>query len=586
MTRNPNGGADPVRSSAARTVLARSPERSHRRAFRGFPQSGGIGILRPSAVRRAFLRGLACLLIPAAGAACGETRLQALVVLDLTNQGGLPDSTEGAALSGRFRSEMTRTGLWDVVDHSTAQKCLRDRGAWPVFMLQRLRAGLPLCPPPSDSAIVAFAEARKVDRLYTLTGTLIRWKDGAVIRVESEDAVCPFDRLLAVHVRRLARSLSGLEAVEPVPEDAIESSGRERLFSAGDDDSTAAVTVISDPAGLAFAVDGVPFGVTPATAAGLGRGWHRLRLSGEHYSDWIESFRLKPGASDTLRITPYPVTGSLFVESEIPISMIRVDGRYSGYTPRAITNLAPGRHRLEVSAPRTKAFTADVEIIGARTARILAVQTRASLQVVGEVEGAVLRLNGKSVKTGTADTMAVRPGDYKLVARRKGYETIRIPLSIEPLEREKIVLRFNARSRGKAVARSFVLPGWGQLYAERSFRGFLTLFSEAALIGGAIAADRRMGSFAEYRAAVTMDEIALTRDRMTRRYDGIRDSESARDAFLAAAAGVWIAGIVDALWFHPPVADRRFGTAGFRTSVAVCSGGARIGFTFDPAPAR
>jgi hypothetical protein len=508
--------------------------------------------------------GLACLLLPAACAVSGEFRLQALAVLDMTNQGGLMEPGEEDALSDRFRVELAKTGLWDIADHAAVQKFLAERGVWPVTMLQELRESLPGFPAPPDSGRVAFAEVRKVDRYYTLTGYLLRWKDGSVVRAENEDAVCPFETLVSVHVPRLARKLSGIAVPENGPGEGFPGVFRPDSPHPAAGDSAASIRVTSDPEGVAVTVDGLPFGRTPASIAGLGPGWHTLRLSGEHYTDWIESFSLKPAAADTLHRRMVPLRGFLFAESEIPNSLILVDGQYSGYTPRVVPNLASGLHRVEISRPRMKPFAADVEIAEGRTFRLMAVQTRAALRVDGETEGAAIRLDGKPVTAVPGDTTAVRPGDYTLTAGRKGYETIRIPLSIEPLETERVRLLFQPRSRGKAVGRAFLIPGWGQLYAQRPVRGFLALAAEAALIGGAVAADRRMASFdrgydhavARYRAAVDADDITAARGRMARKYDDIRDSESARNALIGSAAGVWIAGIIDAVWYHPPCPGR------------------------------
>ena len=91
----------------------------------------------------------------------------------------------------------------------------------------------------------------------------------------------------------------------------------------------------------------------------------------------------------------------------------------------------------------------------------------------------------------------------------------------------------------RALEKSLIFPGWGQLHEKKYFKGILFLTAELFAITGAIINNKKgNSSYNKYRSSSTIENTVLYRDE-TERLD------KQRNLFIAAGIGIWIINMAD-----------------------------------------
>lgn len=91
----------------------------------------------------------------------------------------------------------------------------------------------------------------------------------------------------------------------------------------------------------------------------------------------------------------------------------------------------------------------------------------------------------------------------------------------------------------RALEKSLIFPGWGQLHEKKYFKGVMFITAELIAITGAVVANHFGNkNYNKYRSAVTESDALLFR-KETERLD------RERNLFIAAGIGVWIINMVD-----------------------------------------
>ena len=70
-----------------------------------------------------------------------------------------------------------------------------------------------------------------------------------------------------------------------------------------------------------------------------------------------------PPAASPRTVEPAPAAGILRVDSDVPGAQVFIDRVFSGATPVTINNVAPGTHRLNVSAPGYDGVAETVDVV-------------------------------------------------------------------------------------------------------------------------------------------------------------------------------------------------------------------------------
>lgn len=118
---------------------------------------------------------------------------------------------------------------------------------------------------------------------------------------------------------------------------------------------TAAVNVISEPAGAAVTVDGVAHGNTPLVLQ-LAPGAHEVVVASGEVT-WTRSVDVRAGSETSIHIVQPPppqpraeatTTGGVAITTEPPGLPVAVDGTPRGVSPVSIDGLSPGPHEVAV----------------------------------------------------------------------------------------------------------------------------------------------------------------------------------------------------------------------------------------------
>jgi len=129
-----------------------------------------------------------------------------------------------------------------------------------------------------------------------------------------------------------------------------------------------------------------------------------------------------------------------------------------------------------------------------------------------------------------------------------GEEAPLVPLG-QPIE---ALPRPTGKSRHGGVWRSFLVPGWGQIYGDRKKRGYAFLAGEIAVLGGAFYATvQRERAYDDYREAVAENQFG----KFDILYDDYRSWRRTRNTLLAVAGGIWVFNILES-FLNDPSAPR------------------------------
>jgi hypothetical protein len=132
-------------------------------------------------------------------------------------------------------------------------------------------------------------------------------------------------------------------------------------------------TIEANVPGAAVRIDGEDRGVTPLSVSGLGAGKHKVAISKEGYRPLEVDAEWTAGKPQILKAQLTPIPGSLVVTSDVGDARVELDGADVGAAPVFIAEVAPGSHKLRVTAGDRAPFEQAIDV---RTARATHVRAR------------------------------------------------------------------------------------------------------------------------------------------------------------------------------------------------------------------
>jgi hypothetical protein len=293
-------------------------------------------------------------------------------------------------------------------------------------------------PPMGLSKVVAVASTRQLD-----TEELARFESGQAF-ARSDIGERGFQRAFRI-------------VVNPVPQDSwVTATTYYEVVGRGGGNGNAAqatLSIDSDPRGAEVYVEGRYVGTTPVRT-GVQPGNRTVRLERDGYRSWERSFRLSP--RETLSIDAdleaVPQTGTVRFESTPSGADVFVDGRFLGTTPLGAREYRPGRYDvdIELDGYRPERTTFRVEAGERRTVSVTLQPRLGALEVIGNVGGARVFLDGREVGrlasgSGRLAIDELQPGERELTLVAPGYDTIVTTVEVEAGETNEIRLRQTRR---------------------------------------------------------------------------------------------------------------------------------------------
>ena len=183
------------------------------------------------------------------------------------------------------------------------------------------------------------------------------------------------------------------------------------------------------------------------------------------------------------------------------------------------------------------------------------------ITVTTKPSGALVSLRGEVVLSGISPVRFHQPliGDYQLVVEKRGFERHHSHVLLDPTQSLSFEVTLSAKTRLKAAVRSLLIPGWGQAYTDQPGKA-----ATLAVLGcGSVLAylfldhrfddryDKYENARTQYEAAVTTYDKQRLWPRLVQTQNDAYDAENWRRGAIGVVVGVWAAGVLDALLFHP-----------------------------------
>lgn len=328
--------------------------------------------------------------------------------------------------------------------------------------------------------------------------------------------------------------------------------------------TTGQIRIESNPAGAQILVDGNQVGASPRTLALL-EGTHELVLTLDGYMTHTDSLAVIGGESRTITIPLNEVpSGTLTITTTPSDVTVVIDDQQRGTTPAVRTlRLYEGRHRVEFSKDGYETEVRDISIRGGAEEELsieLLRSGQAQLSLSSSLAGARVTIAGSDqTYTLPASEITLRPGDYTVEVKAKGYSSWRQTVTLADGDNQTIPVVLRPKSRVGAGIISLIIPGGGQYYSRRSFMGTVMLLGSAAAGYLAFTEFNNYNTVTDehailqrlYDQAVTSQDITTYRQQLLVKAD---EMSSARDKLVSMTTvlgAIWAINVLDAYLLMP-----------------------------------
>jgi len=188
-------------------------------------------------------------------------------------------------------------------------------------------------------------------------------------------------------------------------------------------------------------------------------------------------------------------------------------------------------------------------------------ENRASARVVtikSEPAGALVMLSGEHRFAGRTPFILPYPltGKYKISTNKRGYESFNTNYSFNSSNKGLLMLKLDQRTSGKAALRSFVAPGWGQIYSERKRSGLIwSGVTFGALVAAGVNELLYRDAQDDHRAALSAfnsgGDTAQQQAALLSALRRVNNAEDDRNLSLYILGGVWVLNLIDSAVFFP-----------------------------------
>jgi hypothetical protein len=188
-------------------------------------------------------------------------------------------------------------------------------------------------------------------------------------------------------------------------------------------------------------------------------------------------------------------------------------------------------------------------------------QDESGITITTNPSGATVYLRGELDLV--ANTPASLPtsisGRYRAEITRPGYETWKGDFTFIPGSSNSVAIELSRKTRMKAMLRSMLIPGWGQVYSGNKLRGYLITTGTVAAAAAVYHLDRRFDkkkadfelAQSNYNSAMAIEDRIALKAISDQRQNDAYEAETDRNTVLVIGAAFWVYNIIDALLFFP-----------------------------------
>ena len=326
-------------------------------------------------------------------------------------------------------------------------------------------------------------------------------------------------------------------------------------------DSLSVLKITSDPQGAQIYLDDILSGSTPNIITRINLGNHTLKITRVGYEDWITNLNIESIDTNSVHAILNPLRGQIQVNCDVKNAYIYIDGKLTGQTPKLIKEIEYGKHYIEIRQqryyPRDYEYNAfrDTLLIEDHTVKIIDATLRSSwISVKVNPVNSTIKIDDDLFYSNSVDGEKVRFGSHKIRLSSEGYKNKTVKVYLKPnqhyeYEYDLIPLRYKS-----ILYRSFIFPGYGHYYADKTYRGYLYALLELSAIGTAIYSDIRMSDASDsYKKKYNLyldetDETETLRlhNIVQKKFDEFQDYKQFRNIMIGSAIAIWLVNIYDA----------------------------------------
>jgi len=317
--------------------------------------------------------------------------------------------------------------------------------------------------------------------------------------------------------------------------------------------------ITSEPAGAEVLIDGQPRGRTPYQFEAEGSRTYKIGIRSIGYLPEDREVALSRTGATTLDVALRRY-GELRVESNPSEAEIYVDGEFQGRTPQDL-RLSDGSHTLVLRRVGSRDYTQQVLVEAGKPADLVAelVQDQGELTVLGLPDGAAVTLDGNPLGTAPITRVTAPAGPHWLHYSADGLEPLRKPIwiSIQGQQETVVTVAVQEKTRWKAIWRSMLFPGIGQMYSEQSLKAILFLSAGAVCVGTTAlwhlqvydAEDAYQVAHDQYAKEISPFGVSAARANMVAKHNLLREKVERRNTLLITTAAVWALNCLDQAFF-------------------------------------
>lgn len=249
--------------------------------------------------------------------------------------------------------------------------------------------------------------------------------------------------------------------------------------------------------------------------------------------------------------------GSLVIEVSEEGASVTLDGKAVGTSPLPARKVKAGSY--EVAAAKQgfqDARTTVVVAPGATTSASLRLVSDTGIaDILSTPAGARVVVNGSDIGVTPLQGVRLPVGRQPITLTKARHEPWSGWLELRPESTSRLSEALVPKTRGKALVRSAVLPGWGQRYMEHPGRGWAYTVAQIAAVGAAVygysAHSSALDEYDDARAAfvnATTGHEALWETMEAKHQDAI-DTQRTANVTMSLALGIYLWNLADALLF-------------------------------------
>ena len=218
--------------------------------------------------------------------------------------------------------------------------------------------------------------------------------------------------------------------------------------------------------GAAVTVDGQAVGggvlqSVPLRVDNLPPGRHQISATREGHNpfqQWVDVQGGQVVRATIMLERSAPTTGSILVTADVEGAPIFLDGRPTGMVTTAVIDDVPaGNHSIEIRPLEGTPFTQSIVVaagaraeVRARIRPVITAPTTGTIAVLVDQTGAIVRINGTNLPTGSYSQEGLAPGNYVVQVLLEGFE---------PYRREVVVVAGQTNTVDVQLTRTATPPG-------------------------------------------------------------------------------------------------------------------------------